>query len=94
MFKSGLSVDRIAAERGLVRSTIEGHLGFFVEQGKLDVARLVDEEKKLVIEQKIDAMRDATLGEIKKALGDDYSYSEIKLIYAHQNYVNSLAEGK
>lgn len=94
MFRSGLSVDRIAAERGLVRSTIEGHLGFFVEQGKLDVAQLVDEEKKLVIEQKIDAMRDATLGEIKKALGDDYSYSEIKLIYAHQNYVNSLAEGK
>ncbi|MCL7488219.1 MAG: helix-turn-helix domain-containing protein [Desulfobulbaceae bacterium] len=93
MFMSGLSVERIAAKRGLVRSTIERHLRFFVDQGKLDVIRLVDAEKKQIIEQKIVAMQDATLGEIKKALGDDYSYGEIKLVFAHRNYVNSLAEG-
>lgn len=63
-----------------------------MEQGKLDVAQLVAVEKKLVIEQKIDAMRDATFGNIKKALGDDYSYGEIKLVHAHRNYLNSLAD--
>ena len=84
MFLSGLTVDEIAARRGLVRSTIEGHLGFFVKQGTLDVSRLVDAEKMRVIEEKIAAMKDAPLGEIKKALGDSYSYGEIKLVYAHQ----------
>ncbi len=86
MFQSGLTVEQIAARRGLVRSTIEGHLVFFVEQGMLDVARarLVDAAKRRVIEEKIAAMKDASLGQIKKALGEDYSYGEIKFVYAHQ----------
>ena len=41
MFNKGLTIALVAQERGLVQSTIEGHLSFFVEKGKLDINKLL-----------------------------------------------------
>ncbi len=37
LYRSGKTIDEIAAERGFVRSTIEGHLAHFVALGELDI---------------------------------------------------------
>jgi len=84
MLNRGLTIEQIARERGLVQSTIEGHLSFFVGRGELDINRLLTPEKQQVILKKFDEMDDHSLGEIKKALGDDYSYGEIKMMRAHR----------
>jgi RecQ family ATP-dependent DNA helicase len=42
MFRAGQPVERIAAERGLKTTTVEGHLAKAVEVGKLELAELVD----------------------------------------------------
>jgi DNA-directed RNA polymerase subunit F len=86
MFNKGMTIDRIAQERSLVPSTIEGHLCFFVEKGQLDIGKMVAPAKQGVIEKAVAASFAHTLGEIKKDLGDDYSYSDIKLVLAHLKY--------
>ncbi len=32
-------------------------------------------------------MKDKPLGEVKQALGEDYSYGEIRLVQAHRKYL-------
>ena len=83
-FQQGMNVQQIAGERGLAVATIEGHLAPFVESGELPIKSLLSDEKQAAIEQQIDAMPDTPLGEIKTALGDEYSYGEIKIVMAHR----------
>ncbi len=89
MFNNGLTIARIAQERGLVQSTIEGHLSFFVEKGELDINKLLSPEKQQAIEKELDRDHNNSLSEVKNALGDDYSYGEIKMILAYQKYLAS-----
>ncbi len=106
MFNKGLPIADISRERGLVMSTIEGHLCFFVENGKLDINKVLPAEKQDAIESAISRKGadnslkgadnslkgvDNSLKAIKDELGDDYSYGEIKLILAHKKYLTSNA---
>jgi hypothetical protein len=45
-FKEGLSVEKIAEERGLAVTTIQGHLCAFIAKGELAVDRLVQDKEK------------------------------------------------
>ena len=82
MFINGLPIARIAQERGLAQSTIEGHLIFFVEKGKLDINKLLSLEKQQAIEKELATDLNNSLSEVKNALGPDYSYGEIKMMLA------------
>jgi len=87
MFNSGLTIARIAQERGLVQSTIEGHLSFFLEKGELDINKLLSPEKQQAIEKELATDHNNSLSEVKNALGADYSYGEIKMMLAYQKYL-------
>ena len=89
MFNKGLTIAKIAAERGLTQPTVEGHLSFFVEKGALDINQLLSPEKQQAIEKELAAPDNNSLSEIKIALGDDFSYGEIKMILAHQKHMKS-----
>jgi len=91
MFQNGLAIAQIAEERGLVKSTIEGHLTHFVEAGELEIGRLLSPEKQQAIAQKLIEMKNSTHKEVKIALGDDYSYGDIKLVQAYLKYHGSKA---
>ncbi len=87
MFNKGLTIAGIAKERGLVQSTIEGHLSFFVEKGKLEINKLLSPEKQQAIEKELATDHNNSLSEIKNALGDDYSYGEIRMMLARQKHL-------
>ncbi|MCK9426590.1 MAG: DNA helicase RecQ [Ignavibacteriaceae bacterium] len=80
LFKSGKSVTEIAAFRNLTASTIENHLAFFVEIGKIKVNELVTPEKMGQIEKAIHLHGDLSLGVLKNELGEDISYGEIRAV--------------
>ena len=84
MFRSGMSVNDIAAERGLGVSTIEGHLARFVETGEIHLDELVAAEKIAVIQKAIQECDnpDGWLSPIKEMLGDEYTYGEIRAVLA------------
>jgi PIF1-like helicase/Helix-turn-helix domain/HRDC domain len=89
LFTAGKSVAEVAKERGLVESTIEGHLRFFVEQGKIDIDRLLSVEKQQSISKEFSSEGDNSLGAVKTRLGDEFSYGEIKMMFACQKYLDS-----
>lgn len=91
MFQAGLTIAQIAEQRGLVNSTIEGHLTHFVEAGELEIGMLLSPEKQQAIAQKLVEMKNSPHKDVKIALGDDYSYGDIKLVQAHLKYHESKA---
>jgi uncharacterized protein YpbB len=80
LFRQGNSIEKIAEERGLNKSTIEGHLASFVFTGEVAVDEIVKEDKLKVIVDVIEDMGDLRISLYKDRLGEDYSYSEIKAV--------------
>ena len=80
LFKAGKSVEEIAAERQLATSTIESHLVHFVGEGELPIDRLVEAGKQKAIMNHLKKHNGSSMTEVKSALGDDYSYSEIRFV--------------
>lgn len=78
LFKEGKTIREISTLRNLAISTIESHLTHFVGKGELAVEALVPKDKI----NRILAVLKSTSGltEAKNALGDDYSYGEIRLV--------------
>ncbi|MDM7923589.1 MAG: RQC domain-containing protein, partial [Pyrinomonadaceae bacterium] len=82
MFRAGSSIAEIAAERGLTVTTIEGHLARYIETGDIDLEELVPAEKADVIRKALAENGGEALGPVKAALGEDYSYGEIRAVIA------------
>lgn len=80
LFKQGKTIEKIAEERGLNKSTIEGHLASFIFTGEVAVNEIVKEDKLKVIVDVIEEMGDLRISLYKDRLGEDYSYSEIKAV--------------
>lgn len=80
LFKAGKTIDEIAAERGFVRGTIEGHLTHYVGRGELDIFTLMEKGKVEALEQFFSANKEATNGEAKAHFGEQYSWSEIRMV--------------
>jgi len=83
LFIEGKSIDEIAEERKLVRSTIEGHLAHFVKLGELSITELVEEWMIDEIEDYFNKTEHGTLNEAKSFFGDKYSYGDLRLVLAH-----------
>ncbi len=88
-FNNGLTIAKIAEERGLAISTIETHLSFFVEKGKLDINKLLSPEKQEAIEKQLAVDHNNSLTKVKNTLGGDYTYGEIRMMIALQKYLAS-----
>ncbi len=82
LFREGKSVAEIAQIRGLVASTIEGHLAAYVATGELDVLTLLSEDKLAKIAAEYQG-KEKSFGQIKAILGDEISYGEIRLAVVH-----------
>lgn len=80
LFNAGKSLDEIAAERGLTRSTIESHLGHFVALGDLDIFSLLNRSAVEEIEEFFITRRSTSTSEAKAHFGDRYSYGELRLV--------------
>ncbi|BBA79903.1 ATP-requiring DNA helicase [cyanobacterium endosymbiont of Rhopalodia gibberula] len=83
LYQQGLDTAEIAKRRGLKESTIYSHLSELIEvRQPVDIDKLVLPVRQNIIVQAIKKIGDSTLTPIKEYLGDDYSYSEIKLVRA------------
>ena len=82
LFQQGKSVDEIAAERGLVKSTILGHLTPYIKEGKIGLRAFISTSRENKIRDFMEAHPELEhFSEIKEALGDNYEYWEIKLVH-------------
>ncbi|MBW8334229.1 MAG: helix-turn-helix domain-containing protein [Prolixibacteraceae bacterium] len=80
LYKSGKSISEIASERNFAASTIEGHLAHYVGLGELEISKFVESAKVKVIAAYVEKNRTTQINEIRSAIGESYSYSEIRFV--------------
>ena len=83
LYNSGKSINKIAMERHLKPSTIEGHLAYFIERGQVNIYQAMKTE---AIEEIANFFREAKTTVSSKGrehFGDKYSYNELKMVLAH-----------
>lgn len=82
MFDKGMTVEEIAAERGLAVSTIYGHIARFVEQGEYAATDFMEKEKFDTIEEYFRDTEDRSLTAARDVLGDDFDFWELRMALA------------
>ena len=76
-------MEQIAAARGIGLSTVEGHLARFVSSGEIRLPEIVPAAKIETIRKAvIEFSADGAIGPVKVALGDEYTYGEIRAVIA------------
>ena len=85
MFQAGKSVEEIAKERSLSITTVQGHLGHYVEENQLDIRRLLPQPQIDEIDQYCEANPTATLSSAREYFGTKYSYGELRLVFAFRS---------
>ena len=89
LFQDGKTISEIAKERGLVNSTIFGHLAKFAEQNILtkdDLLRIYPKEKIKIFEITFKENPQETVNDWKAVLPPEFEYGEIRLIWTY--YMN------
>lgn len=82
LFKQGKSMADIAIERQMAPSTIESHISTYIGLGLLPVEDVLDREKINKMKNYMMAHPSLRHKELKDTFGDEYSYGEIKMIWA------------
>lgn len=81
---SGMTVEQIAKERGLVAGTIESHLGKAVGEGKISIFKFMTEE---AVTEVLNAIHQLPEGGTSKNLYDllkgKFGYGQIRAVMAH-----------
>jgi ATP-dependent DNA helicase RecQ len=90
LYKEGLNVAEISRKRGLAVSTIESHLAELVFTGELLVEQLVSTEKADKIISEFKRLGSEKLAPVKEALGENFTYVEIKAAQAYYKRSNSI----
>ncbi len=81
LHQQGLNIEEIANKRGFAISTICTHLGELLEMNQpVALNQLVKPERQKTIIEAIDKHGEQSLKTLKEALGEYYSYDEIKLV--------------
>ena len=89
LFQDGKTISEIARERGLVNSTIFGHLSKYAEQNLLDrsdLLRIYPKEKVTAFEKVFKQSPKENINDWKAALPADFDFGEIRLIWNY--YLN------
>lgn len=92
LFREGKTIEQIAEERKLSVGTIEEHLAFYVETGEIPVGKFVSQEITDLITGLLRRNGDFKMGPVKEALGDKVSWSDIRFVINHLNYLRKQAE--
>ena len=80
LFLKGKDVSQIAKERGLVETTIFGHLAHFVAIGELDYTVLIAEDRFEEIKSFLENNSTGSLTELMEASDKKFTYNELRLV--------------
>jgi hypothetical protein len=83
LFREGKSIEQIAADRKLARSTIEGHLAHFIGLDQLDIYSVLTREKVTEIQEFFTNEPSATAAEARAYFREKHSYGELKMVLNH-----------
>ena len=88
MFKGGKSMEEISQERSMALSTIETHLGGFINTGEIAITELISEQKIELANEQLEKNPALTSAELKDILGDNFSWFEVRTCRAEYLKLN------
>ncbi|MFT3826138.1 MAG: helix-turn-helix domain-containing protein [Chitinophagaceae bacterium] len=96
LFREGKTAAEIAQARGMALSTIEGHLAGFVTTGDIEITAIVAAQKVQAIMKAFDELPpdEKSITPVKTKLGDEYSFSEIRAVLHHREWLQQQQEIK
>lgn len=80
--KAGFSLDQIAAERSMAKSTIEGHFARGIAEGALDIDGLIPGEERDTLADWMRENPDKGLNDARANFGDRFSYGQLRMVQA------------
>jgi ATP-dependent DNA helicase RecQ len=79
-YQQGNSIEEIAATRGLSPATIELHLSYYIQQGKLSLDEFVKIAHQVLIQKAVEKHGRLSLRILKDNLPDTISYAAIRMV--------------
>lgn len=92
LYKEGIALEKIAEQRSMSLTTIEGHLADCIERGLIEIDELVPVAKQNLIMAITQETGWEKLSPIKEKLGKKATYAEIKYVVAYLKYEERMAE--
>jgi hypothetical protein len=93
LLKSGMKPEEIAKERGLVLSTIEGHLAKAVETARLDIEAFMSQEEVAEIISALQELPESFASkELYDKLNGKYGYGKLKAVMAHVKFQSDAGQ--
>jgi uncharacterized protein YpbB len=93
LFNEGKAISQIAKERNLSKTTIEGHLAYFIGTGDIPVSKLVSQEITELISMHFKENDDLRMAPVKAALGEKVSWSDIRFVMQHIEFLRKSENG-
>ena len=82
LFQQGKNIEEIASERGLSKSTIEGHIARFIASGDIDMHKIVNTDDLDILIPYFTANRDILLKDAFEHFEMKYSYGMLRIVEA------------
>lgn len=82
LYKQGLTVEEIAAQRNLTVGTIDSHLAYYVRKGVLRIEDVIDTWKVERIQEALAYCTGPGITPVKETLGKAFSYDDIRFVIA------------
>lgn len=82
LFRSGKTIEEIAKERGMVASTIEGHIARCIGEGRIQLAEVLSDELQKQINSVADTLGWENMAALKSRLPAEISFGQILMARA------------
>ena len=87
-----MTFEEIAKDRGFAKSTIEGHMGYWLERREIGILALMNKKRLKYLEKHIPKDFDGSHSELKETIPKGISYSEIKWLEAYRSEDSDLSK--
>ena len=74
----------------MVRTTIEGHLSYYIGTGELSIFEFLTNDKVDIITECFNKLHTKSLTEIYSALKGKYDYGELRLVLKHLEHIAEI----
>jgi len=86
LYKLGITIEEIAKQRNLAKTTIEGHLSFYIGTGDLDISSFVTIEKINLISEYFIKNQTTSISKVINEIGKKVTYSDIRFVLKYLEY--------
>jgi PIF1-like helicase/Helix-turn-helix domain len=86
LFLEGKKIEEISEIRGLAVGTLYGHFTKLIGEGRIGIDKVMPEKRLALINAALKDLTDNSITPAKEKLGDDFSFDEIRMVKAYNDY--------